>query len=741
MAADNILGKLLIEGANQAANIAGGNPSLGSGLAGGGGGTGTRSAERETRSFQKTVKDAQIKSVAFAKNQPQWWTRMFKTLGIQMGLAGILKQSQVFTSTVGAFFQIFGAMVDVMLAPLVKPVLIPVMRWLARQIPTMGKLSRAVFGFLGSTVLGLVSMVKKIGGWLSNLGKKEFWVDLKNSIVNTINGIPGRVMDTIKTGLTWDYWKNIFRALWNATVGGRGLGMGINIPEWGGMSSTPTATQQANNAAYEASIGEGIHSDTPSTYSGANDPNLINTTTVWGPTGRSTIAPMLEGGHGGPSATETKASVSSHQKGPGTTPTAGGGGFSIKDMFNDLNLLMKTAVAGTGVSMTAVLAAKLKNLLTGGLDKVLKLGFAPGKVALGIIRLFAQQFNPTSSEAFIGQLMRGVPKNEAWKKALGSWGANMKKDLGFGGGGGNPAMIADEALPTTPRDSGLVDKRGNPLKSTLDDDMAPGGTSKLTKVRIRIMQFTSWVKEQLRNLKTVVKNAVAVIAKVTKDAADIIKEINLLPGARDSAAKVGMRATVTMLRDALKRAIPVVGAAVGVAETVYGVKRILGSDLGWVVPHENTEAAMQTLGKITGIQNLRQGFADEPHTDRHWANPIGWGEGFLRSQAQGAMTQSEIATAVGSYMNQTKGGNIFTQLALGGISTGAGFVGAPGIPISMASSTAQMTALFGALGDQNRQQQGLTMDLWAAYTAGVQSTQKQVNITVDGNPAVLDVPW
>ena len=33
------------------------------------------------------------------------------------------------------------------------------------------------------------------------------------------------------------------------------------------------------------------------------------------------------------------------------------------------------------------------------------------------------------------------------------------------------------------------------------------------------------------------------------------------------------------------------------------------------------------------------------------------------------------------------------------------------------------------------------MDLWAAYTAGVQSTQKQVNITVDGNPAVLDVPW
>ena len=36
MAAENILGKLIIEGANRAGGIAGGAPSLGSGLAGGG---------------------------------------------------------------------------------------------------------------------------------------------------------------------------------------------------------------------------------------------------------------------------------------------------------------------------------------------------------------------------------------------------------------------------------------------------------------------------------------------------------------------------------------------------------------------------------------------------------------------------------------------------------------------------------------------------------------------------------
>ena len=169
MAAENILGKLIIEGANRAGGIAGGTPSLGSGLAGGGGGTGgPRSAEMETRGFQKTVKDAQLKAVNFAKEQPKWWTRTFKTLGIQMGLAGILKQSQVFTSTIGAFFQIFGAMVDVMLVPLVKPVLMPLMRWFARQIPTMGRLSKAVFGFLGSTIMAIIRMGKKLVEWGKN---------------------------------------------------------------------------------------------------------------------------------------------------------------------------------------------------------------------------------------------------------------------------------------------------------------------------------------------------------------------------------------------------------------------------------------------------------------------------------------------------------------------------------------------------------------------------------------------
>jgi len=73
----------------------------------------------------------------FAKDmgsQPRWWTKALKTMGVQMSLSGILKQSQVFTSTLGSLFQILGAFVDVILAPWI-PVIIPVLRKFALQMP------------------------------------------------------------------------------------------------------------------------------------------------------------------------------------------------------------------------------------------------------------------------------------------------------------------------------------------------------------------------------------------------------------------------------------------------------------------------------------------------------------------------------------------------------------------------------------------------------------------------------
>jgi len=48
---------------------------------------------------------------------PSGWKKIGKTLGISLGFATLLKQSQAFTSTLGILFQMAGAIADVMLAP------------------------------------------------------------------------------------------------------------------------------------------------------------------------------------------------------------------------------------------------------------------------------------------------------------------------------------------------------------------------------------------------------------------------------------------------------------------------------------------------------------------------------------------------------------------------------------------------------------------------------------------------
>ena len=78
----------------------------------------------------------------FVKNQ----------LGISFSLSNILKQSQIFTSFVGSIFQIFGALVDVILAPFL-PVLIPVITTIGSWIPWVQvkaqQMANGLFTFFG----------------------------------------------------------------------------------------------------------------------------------------------------------------------------------------------------------------------------------------------------------------------------------------------------------------------------------------------------------------------------------------------------------------------------------------------------------------------------------------------------------------------------------------------------------------------------------------------------------------
>jgi len=108
------IGTILIQAANQAGGITGSGAPTVAGM-GAGGGEGVKDLKH-----QKVVEGG-IKDQNEANTQaPKFWTAAFKKMGIQMGLAGILKQSQIFTSTIGSLFQIFGAFVDVILAKYIR---------------------------------------------------------------------------------------------------------------------------------------------------------------------------------------------------------------------------------------------------------------------------------------------------------------------------------------------------------------------------------------------------------------------------------------------------------------------------------------------------------------------------------------------------------------------------------------------------------------------------------------------
>ena len=84
------------------------------------------------------------------------------TLGIKLGTASILKQSQVFTGYIGTIFQLMGAMVDVILAPFL-PILIPAIRKMAEMIPYIRVYAQNIFDFLDRT---LFEWIRNAIDWL-----------------------------------------------------------------------------------------------------------------------------------------------------------------------------------------------------------------------------------------------------------------------------------------------------------------------------------------------------------------------------------------------------------------------------------------------------------------------------------------------------------------------------------------------------------------------------------------------
>lgn len=192
------------------------------GASGAVGGAYGAAAEGMSSSVAKKALDATIhgpkKAMKYAKDGA---TSAKKLTGVSFQMSAMMKQSQIFTGTIGAFFQLIGAMVDIMLIPLV-PTFAVMLETAGRilgiqskymtqdpkkigmdmlkSIPVLGAVITAIeliesgIGYLigeGGAVPKIVNNVKKLGDTVQRL-----WLELKiwglgllNDILTPINGL------------------------------------------------------------------------------------------------------------------------------------------------------------------------------------------------------------------------------------------------------------------------------------------------------------------------------------------------------------------------------------------------------------------------------------------------------------------------------------------------------------------------------------------------------------------------
>ena len=160
----------------------GDGPPAGPGVAAGGNGGGE--PEETTKNIKKIA-------TSMTKNTKGVMQNLGKTMGINVGIASILKQSQVFTGYIGTIFQLMGALVDVILAPFL-PVLIPAIKLLASFIPIAGDLMKDIFKVLGFVWKGIVDgfkwlMSKPPLSWIPSMPEKII-TGFKKALVAIILG-------------------------------------------------------------------------------------------------------------------------------------------------------------------------------------------------------------------------------------------------------------------------------------------------------------------------------------------------------------------------------------------------------------------------------------------------------------------------------------------------------------------------------------------------------------------------
>ena len=170
MAEGSVLGRIIIQNAGSRAQA-----QTGGAMGSSGGGD---ADVRKMKMSQFKQEEYARKQERHNKQQPRMWQKVMKGMGISTNMAGMLKQSQLFTGVVGSIYQIIGAFIDVTLAPLI-PHIMPLIRKFARGIPTWAKWMANFWEFV-------IRWTKKIWGYMKDPGSlfKDIIVGIGKMISN-----------------------------------------------------------------------------------------------------------------------------------------------------------------------------------------------------------------------------------------------------------------------------------------------------------------------------------------------------------------------------------------------------------------------------------------------------------------------------------------------------------------------------------------------------------------------------
>jgi len=562
------IGTILIQAANQAGSITGPNaPSI----AGGGSSGDDLRSQKKREEFEK-------KNLEQGEKAPKFWTAAFKKMGIQMGLAGILKQSQIFTSTIGSIFQIFGAFVDVILAPFV-PLFIPAIRWLARQLPTVAKAAQWTADKLAKGVSAVWNFLTNGKMW-SNVG--NFFKDMASAVWDKIGPVLEPIGEVFKTiGSKISEWilqpiKDGMQWLWNNSLGGwkvsigsvMGKSLSFRFPTWGGGGAAGSGGP-----------------DVPS--SGKN-----------GDSNTDRVVQAIDG---------LKDKV-----------TGGGGGLGDAAIAGGIILGGGTAINTATTSVKLGQSSKWRNSRFGGRNPNLDMPKGWKQTRTGVGGWVDDvEMNP----------LRRIPgariANTITKPIAAVTKAPLKiaKNLLFGGVDdmaqvATPMRVTGPSAPRKTPNWAMGPDAGPsrmPTGASFGDDLAQMKGTGPTKLSRAVNAFNQWVKKTTPKLKNAAGAGARAFQNVYDEgfslADDVVKLAKVTPG----MGVVGKIVSV-----GFKRVIPGIAGAYMVGETIQDVWKIVKSDAPWLGDWKSLDAyKAEAMGALFGGKASLLGGG---------LNILGWGQ-------------------------------------------------------------------------------------------------------------------